>query len=524
VQQQPVGSEVGGGKKFGNSGESGATAQSEEDEVEDVSYESDSNDEEEEEESEEENENELRTETEDDKNENENENKTENGAVKETLIPLGKKKKGPLSIRLPNTLDGSERGRSTIKDTGGGSVGGGVLAEAGGGGRIGGVGVKRQEHQLGGVGGIGGSGGVGGGGTTNQPNLVMPPPFGCEMVSRPTEEDFWRTVPSPPAPTPTTSTTTMMPTTSTPTPTLTPPPTSTKTQTPTQIFYYHPQLKPQPQPPQIQPHVQTHFQPQYPPNTPQYLPLTQLQTQPQYQPQYQPQPQIQPNYQPHPQTQTQTQTQAQPPQQQSTSKIVFLDVTKLPEYQKQLGIQLNDAKNALQQIFQSRLGPKAIPEYRDMKIKHLSGNFYCSVDVRSLVGNDSGGGGGGGSEGGPRVDLIGYGRASQKKEAEKLAAMDVLWKLKQFGGVESQEETDEGSNPTVIFNELYHKHFGRSPIFQYRELPSGFVAELELSILNSREVLSAQAPSKWKAVQLVSKKGIAKIQEALQASKRKVVF
>jgi len=133
---------------------------------------------------------------------------------------------------------------------------------------------------------------------------------------------------------------------------------------------------------------------------------------------------------------------------------------------KKEAVDINMSKNQLQEIFQKRLGSQKIPEY----VSHRStgSEFYVSVDVTFV------------SDGGKHT--TGYGRATTKKDAEKLAALDALIKLKKQK--ESAPTTTpaevQGKNPKAQLNELYQKLWKTCPHYKFNHSDGMYIAEVQV--------------------------------------------
>jgi dsRNA-specific ribonuclease len=156
---------------------------------------------------------------------------------------------------------------------------------------------------------------------------------------------------------------------------------------------------------------------------------------------------------------------------------------KLPE--------LDLAKNELQCYFQTRHGPRVVPEY--VLDRNDASGFFVSLDISKI---DDGRG------------IVGRGVAAKKKDAEKLAALDALAKLQEQGGfpMATEEPVGFGMNPKTKLNEVFHSVWRTSPAYTFHTDPATGHFTAELCVGN--KVFRATGLSKAKASADVAEKAL----------------
>jgi len=165
---------------------------------------------------------------------------------------------------------------------------------------------------------------------------------------------------------------------------------------------------------------------------------------------------------------------------------------------------LDLAKNDLQSYFQTQLGPRSTKEIEYALDKADGLEFFVSIALKRI--DQSG-------------DIVGRGRASRKKDAEKLAALDALVKLGWPRGKLSPPEISAPTvNPKVVLNEMFHKLWKSSPNYTFKTDPMTGLCTAELKVGNV--VLEGTGVSKAKASAEVAEKALVFIQKTSPTSDR----
>ncbi|MEM3062687.1 MAG: putative dsRNA-binding protein [Nitrososphaerota archaeon] len=161
-------------------------------------------------------------------------------------------------------------------------------------------------------------------------------------------------------------------------------------------------------------------------------------------------------------------------------------------------INLQNAKMILQRLFQREL--YSLPQYRIINNKR---NFFIiSVDLSPII----------------FKKYYGIGKSIRKKEAEKYAALNACYKLRELGFLNPEEDLKKditailsfNSHPKVALNEVFMKIWRKNPQYIIKAEKKEFIASIcvDEKIFESRgnSKKSATSAAALLALEYIAKK------------------
>jgi dsRNA-specific ribonuclease len=187
--------------------------------------------------------------------------------------------------------------------------------------------------------------------------------------------------------------------------------------------------------------------------------------------------------------------------------VTYLDLQQYNSLRvKQQFAEYNHAKNHLLNYYQVLLG-KELPVFRvTSQGRDSTLKYYAEVDVTDLVYTD------------PQLRALaersenqikGYGAGKRKTEAENLAAVHALAKLKKLGVATPSKLPGHNINPKIEFNELHQFYYQQPPQYHIEVLHTGDATIVKAMVTIEELVFEGCSFSKSKATRNCAEKALA---------------